>query len=100
MLKIRFRSSGDITGVMREAAIDLDHLPQDMAAQFSGIARFIQRSGKTGAPAGAARDVGQYEIEIIDGPHSTWVGYSQMAIPEQVLPLVQHLKRIAKPAKL
>lgn len=100
LLKIRFRSSGDITGVMREAAIDLDQLPQATAEQFTRIARFIQTAGPASALAGAMRDAGQYEIDIVDGKRTVSVGYSSMALPEQVLPLLQHLKRIAKPAKL
>lgn len=85
---------------MREAAIDLSQLPHAAAEQFSEIVRFIRKSSCASAPVGAERDAGQYEIEINDGPHSTTVRYSQRSMPEQVLPLVQHMKRIAKPVKL
>lgn len=100
LVKIRFRYSGDFTGLIREAAIDLDQLPQATAEHFSEIALFIQKSGNASAPAGAARDAGQYEIDVVDGKRSMSVGYPPMSIPEQVVPLIQYMKRIAKPIKL
>lgn len=100
LVKISFRYSGDFTGLIREAAIDLDQLPQATAEHFSEIALFIQKFGNARAPVGAERDVGQYEIDVVDGKRSMSVAYSPMSIPEQVVPLIQYMKRIAKPIKL
>ena len=101
--RIRYRQSGGFAGLVRGADVVLSDLPDAERARLEAL---IQASGlDASAPsarserARAARDTEEIEIEIDGGDAVARHAFSELDLPEQVAPLVDWLKKKARPQR-
>jgi hypothetical protein len=99
--KIRFRQSGGFAGVVRGAEIVLADLPEQDRARLDALIRAsgldVPSTSGPSARARAARDMEEIEIEIERGRAVTRHAFSELDLPEPVTPLVEWLKKKARP---
>ena len=101
--RIRFRLSGGFAGVVRGADIKLADLPEAERARLEAL---IQASGldapsrsARSARATAARDMEEIEIEVERGDAVARHSFAELDLPEKVAPLVEWLKKKARPQR-
>jgi hypothetical protein len=101
--RIRFQQSGGFAGLIRGADIALADLPPADRARLEDL---IQASGlgASSAPgrssrAAAARDAEEIEIEIQRGGKSVRHAFSELDLPEKAAPLVEWLRKKARPQR-
>ncbi len=96
-MKISFQQSGGFAGLIRGCTVDTDSLP---AGEAEALKSLVERSGAGAlhdAHDSAARDLGQYEIEIDAGPQRCRLCFDELNVPETVTPLLDFLKARARP---
>ncbi len=102
-MKIRFRYSGDFTGITREARVDLTAV--DCALTANAVAQISQWAGalpkaRAKSAARAAADAGVYEIELAEGSADARVTtFARGAVPAEIATAINELMRLAKPIK-
>jgi hypothetical protein len=99
-MKVTFRQSGGVTGLIK--GIDLDTATLS-TKDANALAQTVAESGlKDIAPPspGPARDLIQYEIHVeSDDGKTVTARFNDMTVTEQVYPLLQFLMERAKPAR-
>ena len=96
-MKVTFQQSGGFAGLIRGCTLDTDSLPPGDAEALESL---VERSGARklqSAHESAARDLGQYEIEIDAGPQQCRLCFDELNVPETVTPLLNFLKARARP---
>ena len=97
-MKLTFRQSGGFTGLSRGCEIDDADLTRAEAAR---LRRLVERSrlADVAAPA-EARDVTTYEITVETPDGVRRATFHDLAVPEQVQPLLDFLQGRAGPRPL
>jgi hypothetical protein len=101
--KVLFQLSGGFAGVIRRAEVVLADLPEpdrarlDTLLQASGLE--ASTTSARSARASKARDTEEIEIEIERGGKVTRHAFSELDLPETVSPLVDWLKKRARPQR-
>ena len=92
-MKIQFRQSGGVAGLMRGCDLDTTKLSKSEAEQLKRLASAAQSlvSTTTGA------DLTCYEIEITDGSRKKTLTLDDMSMTAETAPLVELLAQRAKP---
>jgi len=101
--KIRFRQSGGFAGVVRGVDIvlaDLSDQDRDrLEALFKASGLDVPSPSSRSARARAARDMEEIEIEIERGRSVTRHAFSELDLPDPAGPLVEWLKKKARPMR-
>ncbi len=97
-MKITFRQSGGFAGLALGCEIDTRVLPADEAAEIEKLVKAcgVLKSKFTLFRI-AACDIFGYSISVESSDISYRVGFSDLTIPEGAHPLLNYLKRHARP---
>jgi len=96
-MRVRFLQSGGVAGVARGCELDSSMLPPDEARELESLVRAsaLAVSGTYVSPAG--RDLRLYEIQVDSGAERVRVTYDDGTLPARARPLMNFLRRSAKP---
>jgi Emfourin len=100
-MRIRFERSGGFTGMRLDKTVESEALD---AEQAGALQQEIEASGffdlpeKISSPGGGA-DRFQYRIAVESGGRRHTVEVGEAAMPDQLLPLVQHLSTLARTSR-
>jgi hypothetical protein len=98
-MKIKFRQSGGYAGLRMGCDLDTKLLSPEAATQLESL---VNTSGILQANSGRsenAADLISYEIEIETNQGTHQVTFDDLTLPENVLPLLDHLQSQAKPLR-
>jgi hypothetical protein len=101
-IKVSFRQSGGVGGLILGADLDTASLPPREAAQLRSL---VQATNVASTPADDtegrmsppdARDLTQYEIEVTTKKGTRRLAFDDMSVPAKVEPLLQFLRSRAR----
>ena len=94
-MKVRYRQSGGVGGLILGADLDSEKMPRDEAEE---LARLVKQAAldKIGVKKSSrGRDLTNYEIILEDNGKTTKASFDDMTIPADVQPLLDFLNRRA-----
>lgn len=93
-MKVRFEQAGGVTGLLKGCEVDTAALS---AEARSALAHLKPEAGTRAT--GLARDVVQYTVTFDDGGTPRTVAFAAGGVPVELRPLIQELKKQAKPLR-
>lgn len=97
-MRVNFVRTGGFAGLRLEAVVDSDSLPEEEArllkTELDNACFFDLPSKLTSRSGGADRF--QYEITVEDGNTQHTIETGETAIPEPLLPFIQHVEILAR----
>jgi hypothetical protein len=97
-MKVRFRESGGVIGMVKGCDLDSTDFAQDAAEKFEMLVQASGISRSDEVLSDSARDLKQYEIAIEDGNRKTTVIYDDSSIPQSAKSLLRFLKKHSTPS--
>ena len=94
-MKVRFEQAGGVTGLVKGCEVDAGALSEPARAAMAHL-----RPPAAPAAAAAVRDAIQYTVTVEDGGKTRTVELPAGGVPPALQPLIQELKKQAKPMPL
>jgi hypothetical protein len=101
-MKVKFRQSGGFGGLVRGCEVDTQSLAAPLAKKLESLVQPLleRKTPKSAAPPPGSADLTNYEIEIEAGGKPLRIVADDLSIPPAVEPLLDYLRKQAKPEKL
>ena len=102
-MQIRFQMSGGFGGLFATAPLSYEADTGNLPRQESDLLRrlveesglLVAGQGPPARPEGLARDVFQYQVQVITGGRTYWYDFDDTTVPTQARPLLDHLTAAA-----
>jgi len=102
-MRIRFEMSGGFGGPFAIAPLSYETTTDDLPSQDADqLRRLVEESGllapgqwPAARPDGSARDVFQYQLQVVTGSRTYRYDFDDTTVPDQARPLLDHLTAAA-----
>jgi hypothetical protein len=102
-VQIRFQMSGGFGGIFATAPLSYETNTDDLPRQEADLLRrLVEESGllatgrrPSASSAGLARDVFQYQVQVITGGRTYRYDFDDTTVPDRARPLLDHLTAAA-----
>ena len=96
-MRVRFRQSGGVAGVVRGCELDSASLPPDEARELESLVRASGLAASHGRRSSGGRDLRSYEIIVESDDGRVEFTFDDATLPERARPLLSFLRRNAGP---
>lgn len=96
-MKVTFRQSGGIGGLVKGKELDSEQMPAEEAAKLEALVRQSDITEDLVDHSPAARDIYRYDLTIDHGGQTRRLSIDDRTLPDRARPLIRFLQSHAMP---